>query len=54
MELHIEEESQIRNIQNEFSKVYPFLKIEFFKDSLTKKKSSQKAENFRFITSLLH
>ncbi len=44
MKLHIDEESQIRNIQNEFNEVYPFLKIEFFKDSFTKNKHSQKAE----------
>ena len=44
MKLHVDEESRIRNIQNEFNEVYPFLKIEFFKDSFTKNKRSQKAE----------
>src|SRR5439155_18753156 len=44
MKLHIDQESRIRNIQNEFNEVYPFLKIEFFKDSFTKNKHSQKAE----------
>src|SRR5438105_3541562 len=44
MNLRIDQESQIRNIQNEFSKAYPFLKIEFFKDSFTKNKRSQKTE----------
>ncbi len=44
MKLHIDQESRIRNIQNEFNEVYPFLKIEFFKDSFSKKKPSQKAE----------
>jgi hypothetical protein len=43
MTLHIGQESQIRNIQNEFNKVYPFLKIEFFKNS-SKKKPLQKSE----------
>jgi hypothetical protein len=43
MTLHISQESQIRNIQNEFNKVYPFLKIEFFKNS-SKKKPLQKSE----------
>jgi len=43
MTLHIGQESQIRNIQNEFNKVYPFLKIEFFKNS-SKEKPLQKSE----------
>jgi hypothetical protein len=44
MNLHIDHESQISNIQNKFTEVYPFLKIEFFKDSFIKKRLSQKAE----------
>jgi hypothetical protein len=42
MKLHIDQESQIRNIQNNFNEVYPFLKIEFFKNAFTK--PSQKIE----------
>ena len=44
MKLHIDQDSQLRNIQNKFNEVYPFLKIEFFKDSFITKKPSQKAE----------
>jgi glycerol-3-phosphate O-acyltransferase len=44
MTLYIDHESQIKNIQNEFNEVYPFLKIEFFKNSSTKKKPLQKSE----------
>jgi hypothetical protein len=43
MILYIHQENQIRNIQNEFNEVYPFLKIEFFKNS-SKKKPLQKSE----------
>jgi hypothetical protein len=44
MKLHIDHESQIINIQNNFNEVYPFLKIEFFRNSFIKKRLSQKAE----------
>jgi hypothetical protein len=44
MMLYINQESQIRNIQNDFNEAYPFLKIEFFKNSINKKKPSQKFE----------
>jgi glycerol-3-phosphate O-acyltransferase len=44
MTLYIHQENQIRNIQNEFNEVYPFLKIEFFKNSSTRKNPVQKSE----------
>ena len=44
MKLHIDKESQIRNIQNEFNEVYPFLKIEFFRNLSLNNKPAQKTE----------
>jgi len=43
MKLHIEDDNVIRNIQNEFNKTYPFLKIEFFKSPVSNR-LSQKME----------
>ena len=44
MKLHIDKESPIKSIQNQFSEVYPFLKIEFFRNLSLNNKPAQKAE----------
>jgi hypothetical protein len=44
MKLHIDEERRIKSIQNQFSEVYPFLKIEFFRNLPLNNKPAQKAE----------
>lgn len=44
MQLHITEDTLIKNIQNEFNIFYPFLKIDFLKDNTANKKYLQKTE----------
>ena len=46
MNLHISEDSLIKEVQEEFNRVYPFLKIEFFDKAHGYRQPS--AGNFRF------
>jgi glycerol-3-phosphate O-acyltransferase len=44
MFFHITAETRIKNIQNEINSLYPFLKVEFFKDQAASRKLNQKTQ----------
>lgn len=44
MILHITAETRIKNIQNEFNSLYPFLRIDFLKDYFANRKTTQKSQ----------
>jgi hypothetical protein len=41
MQLHINDETRIRNVQHSFNAVYPFLKIDFLKNNYAKRLSAK-------------
>ena len=44
MEIHIDDTKKLEEIKNEFSKKYPFLKIEFFKNAHSEGNGSPKSD----------
>ena len=44
MEIHIDDTKKLEDIKNEFSKKYPFLKIEFFKNAHAEGNGSPKSD----------